>query len=306
MVLVPGPWRQQRAELLAFGLGYVGPLGNGGLEWILRGDHGEAVPGGTASRAADLRITSTNLSFGMRQTAATGRRYDPSCNAGLQDPQHHGHHPFGPRAGRASQGDPGQLPARNRCALWLSHAAGGSVWRMVWMLWGPVSRPTPWPRFPAHHHGSCGFRRQPDVTSCAPVWVINAGIAAQWADASLPLSERCGYATNAFSRGFDQTVANGDRCIAGRLEAARYLVLPPADRPDRALVQGFAGLDGGSSTTWPIRSCRPPRDWSSLSLGVRFLRGAMVGEVAASRVLDDFAGQDPAASGSGCAWAWRM
>lgn len=296
IVVVPaGLGGGEAPELLAFGLGYIGPLGDGGLEWMLRGDHGDLVPGGAASRAVDLRISNTNLSLGLRRTWRPAK--DTRLRATLEF------------KARALQGTALGSPAleedlrviqssferetgvpfgfRTRLGFGLARGLDG------------LGASDPANRLASLPGASSRFLRLSTAAELSlpvsPRWVINAGVAAQWADVSLPLSERCGYASNAFSRGFDQTVANGDRCLAGRLEVARYLAMPTADRPDRALVQGFAGLDGGivhnfANPVLPADS----QDWSSLSLGVRILRGGTVGKIAVSRVLNDFAGDDPA------------
>jgi hemolysin activation/secretion protein len=282
-------------EVLAFGLGYLGPLDDAGLEWFLRGDHADVVLGSTASKALDLRGTRSNLELGMRRTWTPAE--DTTLFATLEFKL------------RQSDGTAMGIPAldedlrvlqasfrretgvpfgfRTRQGISLAHGLDGM---------GASDPANPLASLPG---ASSRFLRLSVAAEMSlPVsslWVMNAGVVAQWADASLPLSERCGYATNAFSRGFDQTVANGDRCIAGRLEAARYLALPTADNPDRALVQGFAGLDGGivHNLANPVLPART-EGWSSLSLGARVLRGGTVGEIAVSKVLDDFAGDDPA------------
>jgi hemolysin activation/secretion protein len=296
MVVVPGGvGGGGTPELLAFGLGYVGPLGGGGLEWFLRGDHGTLMPGDGASRAADLRIYSTNLSLGLRQTWRPAE--DTTLRATLEFKARdlRGSTLGGPaleedlRVIQASVQRETGVPFgfRTRLGLSLAHGLDGL---------GASDPANPLASLPGASSEFMRFSVAAEMSlPVSPLWVINAGVAVQWADASLPLSERCGYATNAFSRGFDRTVANGDHCIAGRLEAARYVVLPTADRPDRALVQGFAGIDGGivRDLANPVLPART-EGWSSLSLGFRVLRSGTVGEVAVSRVLDDFAGHDPA------------
>lgn len=294
MVLVPGGLGGGSPELLAFGLGYIGPLGDGGLEWILRGDHGDLVPGGASSRAADLRISSTNLSLGLRQTWRPTADTTLRATLEVKARDLRGTTLGGPaldedlRVIQASFRRESGVPFGFRTRLGASLAHGLDAL-------GASEPVNPLASLPGASSRFLRFSAAAEMSlPVSPRWVVNAGVAAQSADASLPLSERCGYATNAFSRGFDQTVATGDRCIAGRLEAARYLATPSADSPDRALVQGFAGLDGGIARNLanPVLPART-EGWSSLSLGARVLRGGTVAEVAVSMVLDDFAGEDP-------------
>ena len=51
-------------------------------------------------------------------------------------------------------------------------------------------------------------------------YVFSSGVIAQWTDDSLPLSARCGFATNTFSHAFDRSFVNGDRCLGVRHELA--------------------------------------------------------------------------------------
>lgn len=115
---------------------------------------------------------------------------------------------------------------------------------------------------------------------------MNAGIIGQWSDDSLPLSQRCGYGTNNYSRGFDQGYVNGDSCLGGRVELTYDFQRPsPGDRNIRR-TQMFAGIDGGYVRDNANAHASASHDrWSSLSLGVRTLQGRFLGEVALSRIL---------------------
>lgn len=114
-------------------------------------------------------------------------------------------------------------------------------------------------------------------------FLMNAGIIGQWSNDSLPLSQRCGYGTNNYSRGFDQGYVNGDRCLGGRMELAHDFQRPsPGDRK----TQAFLGIDGGyvwDNANALLSAGRD--DWSSVSLGVRTLQGRFLAEVSLTRVL---------------------
>jgi hemolysin activation/secretion protein len=116
-------------------------------------------------------------------------------------------------------------------------------------------------------------------------WAINAGLVGQVSAASLPVSQRCGFETNAYSRGFDISELLGDSCLAGRGELAANLGRPGPG--SRLWVQAFAGIDGGRMTL-NANDLREGRDadWSSVNLGVRALSADWVAEISLSDVLE--------------------
>lgn len=125
-------------------------------------------------------------------------------------------------------------------------------------------------------------------------FLVNAGVVGQWTTDSLPVSQRCGYGTNAYARGFDQSYVNGDRCLGTRVELAYNLLLPDPRAKMLDLRQAFVGLDGGSiedlaNAVVPGTSDR----WSSVSAGVRMARGDFLGEVSVTHILDEPAGAFP-------------
>lgn len=127
-------------------------------------------------------------------------------------------------------------------------------------------------------------------------WVVNAGLIGQWTDDSLPVSQKCGFQTNAYARGFDYAVVVGDRCIGSRVEAAYNFSLPDPEADRIVFTQGFAGIDGGQIENLSNPILPGQKDtWSSFSAGVRTLRGNFLGEIAVTRILDRpdvAAGQD--------------
>lgn len=116
-------------------------------------------------------------------------------------------------------------------------------------------------------------------------WVINAGLVGQMSDDSLPVSQKCGFGTNAYSRGFDLSEVLGDRCVAGRAELAANLSRPGAG--SGLWVQAFAGVDGGHvrQNANDLRAATR-QDWSSVNLGVRALASNWVAEISFSDVLE--------------------
>ncbi len=289
VAVVAGALETGPTEVIAAGLGYRMPLGMAGLSWFVNLDHAEVVLGGQMNRALDLRGDRSNVALGLRQTwqTATSTTLKATLEMRL----------------RRSRGDAlsrtvlaedlrvlqASLVGESGVPFGLRTRFGASVAKGLDTL-GASDRANPAASLPGASSAFLRLSLAGEVSlPVSPRMVVNAGIAGQWADRSLPLSERCGYATNAYSRGFDQTVANGDRCIAARVELARYLAMPAADRPEAPLVQGFAGLDGGR--VWNLgNGILPPetQGWSSLSVGVRGLQGDAIAELAATRVLDDF------------------
>ena len=118
-------------------------------------------------------------------------------------------------------------------------------------------------------------------------WVVNAGLIGQWTADSLPASQRCGFETNAYARGFDYAVVTGDRCLGSRVEIAYNFEIPDLKSQRLVYTQGFLGIDGGRFDNVGNGLTAEGADtWSSLSVGVRGLRGSFLGEVAATRILD--------------------
>lgn len=118
-------------------------------------------------------------------------------------------------------------------------------------------------------------------------FVANAGVIGQWTNDSLPLSQRCGYQTNEYARGFDLAYVNGDNCIGGRAEIAYNLKLPQPSAKKLSYSQAFVGIDGGllKNNANSVSAGRND-SWSSLSLGVRALYGNAISEISLTEILD--------------------
>ncbi|MCY1126521.1 hypothetical protein OU426_06610 [Frigidibacter sp. RF13] len=124
-------------------------------------------------------------------------------------------------------------------------------------------------------------------TPLSPRFLVNAGVVGQWTNDSLPVSQRCGYGTNSYARGFDQSYVNGDRCFGGRVELAYNFVLPSPQATSLDLRQGFFGIDGGVTEDLANRFVPANSDkWSSLSAGIRVAKGDFIGEAVLTKILD--------------------
>ena len=115
---------------------------------------------------------------------------------------------------------------------------------------------------------------------------LNAGLVGQWSNGTLPLSQRCGFGTNAYSRGFDLSELLGDLCIAGRAELAANAFLPVGDEQP-AWFQIYAGVDGGHlRNNATLLAGAETVDWSSGSIGVRAIGRDWIAELSATTVFD--------------------
>lgn len=117
--------------------------------------------------------------------------------------------------------------------------------------------------------------------------LTNVGVIGQWSNDSLPVSQKCGYNTNAYSRGFDQSYVNGDKCLGARTELAYNLQLPVPGSDNITLTQGYIGVDfGWTEDNANVFLPGNTDTWSSGSVGVRMLRGNFLGEVTVSHIFD--------------------
>ncbi len=118
-------------------------------------------------------------------------------------------------------------------------------------------------------------------------FVVNAGVIGQWTNDSLPVSQRCGYGTNAYMRGFDLSYVNGDRCAGARVELAYNVTLPDPKAARLSFTQAYMGVDLGIIEDVSNAFLPTMRDnWSSASIGVRTLQGDFIGEISLSQILD--------------------
>ncbi len=118
-------------------------------------------------------------------------------------------------------------------------------------------------------------------------FVANIGLIGQWSNDSLPLPQRCGYGTNSYSRGFDRSYVNGDQCLGTRTELAYNIELPNPRNERVVFTQGYFGIDFGWVEENPYAAIpRITDSWSSGSLGVRTLRGDFIGEISLTRIFD--------------------
>jgi hemolysin activation/secretion protein len=121
--------------------------------------------------------------------------------------------------------------------------------------------------------------------------VANVGLIGQWSPDSLPASQRCGFATNRYARGFDVGFVSGDRCLGARTELAYNLEIPDliaaASGEQTRFTQAYFGVDFGTIDDVSNAIVAGTADrWSSASFGVRTLRGNFIGEVSVTHILD--------------------
>ena len=126
-------------------------------------------------------------------------------------------------------------------------------------------------------------------------FVANVGVIGQWTEDSLPASQRSGFATNGYARGFDIGFVNEDRCLGARTELAYNIELPDlnavAEGAPTRFTQAYFGVDFGILDNVGNASVAGTSDaWSSASFGFRTLRGNFIGEVSIAQILDAPAG----------------
>lgn len=281
--VVAGPGETRATELRAAGLGYRLKRGEG-LTFYVNGTYAEATPDGPATTAFAIDGFRRQIALGARRQirSQTGSvitqvlelraRETRATSLGVPVVDERIQSVF---AGiRRTTGRPFELQTRLGAAISAGFADYGD----------PNTRGSL-----ASHPGASEsfFRVSASAEASLPLsslWAINAGIVGQWTGDSLPASQKCGFGTNSYSRGFDISELTGDRCLAGRIELAANVVRP--GRGSRTWVQAFGGLDRGRVSQLG-NSFLPDSTgvWSSGTLGVRALGKDWVAEISASEVL---------------------
>ncbi|MCB2135322.1 MAG: hypothetical protein KDE08_05150 [Rhodobacteraceae bacterium] len=274
-------------ELVAAGVGYRQEIAGTGTTLYFNADHGDYVLGSASSLALDIKGSITNAAFGARKvrTFPDHSRLITSIELAL-------------RNDRSQVQGASFTDERLRLLRAAVKYERGLPFSFQQRYGLSVTK------------GFDGLGASPDIspTGSAPGvsvdflkaafsaeismplslhYIVNAGIVGQWTNDSLPVSQRCGYGTNAYARGFDQSYVNGDRCFGGRVELAYNFVLPSPKATSLDLRQGFFGIDGGV-----IEDIANPfvlgntDEWSSLSAGLRVAKGDFIGEAALTKILD--------------------
>lgn len=290
VAVLGGPSNQGRRELLAMGIGYRFDLGNG-LTAFANGDHSDFILGDEEGLALDVGGTVTNASLGLtrewrrspmhrtRATLSLGLRQEDTTLLGAPVTDEN------LRFLRLAVLDEKGMPFSSARRMSLALTKG-----LTWL--GATAANNPLASAPGADPGfvrvSGAFEASLPLSD---VFVINAGVVVQWSDDSLPISQRCGYGTNTYARGFDRSFVNGDSCLGGRVELGYDFERPDPRSPRLSATQAFIGLDAGRVRD-NANAFVPAADdgWSSLSTGIRVLKGNFLGEVQATRILDEPAG----------------
>jgi hemolysin activation/secretion protein len=299
IALAAGPGRTRNAELGAVGLGYriaVGP----DLTAYFNGSLARAVPDGPLTAGTGIEGGRAQVALGVRRDISPAPDVRLSQIVELRA-RETGATSFGTTfldervqsvfiGIRRTAGRPLGQQSRLGAALSAGVADFGASATPAALASDPGASDTLL-RFSASAEGSLPLRGP---------WAINAGIVGQVSRDSLPVSQKCGFETNAYSRGFDISELLGDSCIAGRGELAANLGRP---RPGNPLwVQAFAGIDGGRMTLNEndLRDGRE-EEWSSVNLGVRALAADWVAEISLSDVRES-PGSATTPEGEGRRW----
>ncbi len=281
-------------ELAAAGLGYRQDLAESGITLYFNGDHGEYALGSAASRALDIGGSQTNAAIGIRKVWTHGEqaRLTGSLELALRDSQSE------ILGATFSEERLRMLRAALRyergVPFLFQQRYGLSVTKGLDAI---GASPSASPIASAPGVTTDFLRAAFSAEASVPLsmrFVVNAGVVGQWTNDSLPVSQRCGYGTNAYARGFDQSYVNGDRCVGTRVELAYNIVLPDPRARVLDLRQAYIGIDGGSTEDLanPFQAGNTDR-WSSVSAGIRMARGDFIGEISATHILDRPAGAFP-------------
>lgn len=287
IAVVAGPSDDGNQELLGGGVGYRINFPDSGVTLSLNGDVSDVRLGGAKSIALAIKGKVTNIALGLRRKwiAANKARFTAGVELIGRDenwqvlgsPQKD----ESLRMMRTSLKIENGLPFGFRSRLAISAVKGFDDFGA-----SPVNNKLS----SAAGITSEFFRVAFGVEFSLPLsrrFLVNAGVIAQWTDDSLPVSQRCGYQSNEYARGFDSAYVNGDKCLGGRAELAYNITLPQPGAKTLSYSQAFVGIDGGrtannSNSVTPVKK----DTWSSLSLGVRALKGNFISEVSFTKILD--------------------
>ncbi|WP_157374267.1 ShlB/FhaC/HecB family hemolysin secretion/activation protein [Salipiger sp. CCB-MM3] len=287
VAVVGGPAEEGGRELLAGGIGYRFDLGAETTVYI-NYDAGGYLLGTEDLLPLDVRGSNDTLSLGLRRVWSTG------LNARLT-----GSLELTARGSRAEVlGQPGTDENLRLLRFALLHETGqlfGARRRLSVSLTkglaGLGASRADNPRASAPGVTSEFLRLAASAEASVPLRgknFLNFGVIGQYSVDSLPPSQRCGYGTNNYARGFDQSFVNGDRCLGARIEVAHDFRGPALQSGKLQRTQGFVGLDGGWLRDNSNALLRAETDqWASLSWGLRHLQGDFLGELSITHILDE-------------------
>ena len=294
VAVIAGPSADGGEELLAGGFGYRFPLGDTGWTGFVQADHANVTLGTEANLLLDAVGSRSAMTVGARRTKELSNDAKLIFAVELGARQAEGSI-LGTtvldeevRFLRASvlyeQGIPFLFQRRFSAAVTKGFDGFGA---------SPTFNP-----LATYPGASTDFlRASASAEFSVPVsasLVVNAGVVGQWTSDSLPVSQRCGYGTNSYMRGFDLGYVSGDQCIGGRAEIAYNVELPSEGDERLIFTQAYAGIDSG----WLQNNANAlvpevSDEWSSGSIGIRTIRGDFIGEISATRIFDQPAGTVP-------------
>ena len=285
---VSGPSDNGEVELLSGGVGYRREIGSDGTTFFTNLGHGIARLGTKEALAADVEVRQSTFLAGLRRETVTvggGRlTFGASLGWNREETDAFGLAFSRTRFGltqafvRYEDGHPFSLQRRFAAVLTKGFEGPNSQWEGVP---GAIDPETDL------HFWRISLSAEASVP-LAERLLLNVGVIGQWTGDPLPLTQRCGYATNTYARGFDVSYVNGDRCIGARSELAYDFARPTDAAGPSSWVQGFAGLDLGIvEDVAALVNTGSRDDWSSFSLGLRALHGGFLGEIALTSILKD-------------------
>ena len=286
VLVVAGPLETQREELLAGGAGYRFQFSETGPTAFANIDYARVTLGSKQSRAFNIKGNRTNLLFGLRQI------WQLSKSASLTGSIQFGaRHSSAEILGTSTLDEDlrlmrGTLLFQSGSLFGLSKRVGLSFTKGVSGFgssgannsFGSV-------RGSSAVFSTASFNAEVSVPLSASFF-LNLGAIGQIADTSVPLSQKCGFGTNAYARGFDRSFVTGDSCLGGRGEIAYKVDLPGKKLMPFAFSQVFLNGDGGQIwNAGNIISGASTHGWASVSAGLRTLTKKVIAEVSASKKL---------------------
>ena len=288
VAVLGGPVETGRQELLAGGLGYRIKLPGAGPTLFVSGDYADITLGSAESRALDAKGQNWNLTFGARRDWALSPAASVTGELSFTAREWYGEVLGTPTIdedlrvlrARFSYRSGTPIGVRKRFGVILHKAISGL---------GSSGADNPMPSLPgaSAEFFTASFSADASMPLSEQV-VLTAGTVGQWSDAPLPFSQRCGYGTNEFSRAFDRSFVNGDRCFGSRAEIGYNLPAAAMSGGLFAFAQLFAAADAG--WLWDVGNEGEPSShdgWGSVYAGLRAATSNFIAEISISKILDE-------------------
>lgn len=288
VAVLGGPIETGQQELLAGGLGYRIKLPGAGPPLFVSGDYADITLGSAESRALDAKGWNWNLTFGARRDWALSPAASVTGELSFTAREWYGEVLGTPTIDEDLRVLRARLSYRSGTPMGVRKRFGVILHKGISGLGSSgIDNPTPSLTGASPEFLTASFSAEVAIP-LADQAVLSVGSIGQWADVSLPFSQRCGYGTNEFSRAFDRSFVNGDRCFGGRAEIGYNLPAAAMSGGLFAFAQLFAAADAG--WLWDVGNEAEPSSndsWGSVYAGLRAATSNFIAEISVSRILDE-------------------